>query len=181
MPSRDAVSRSIVSRASNPLFCQSLVTSANSGSARISRSTRGAQAVRSFRLSPWIVYWYWALLNFPPTRMSCTGCSPVWAPGTRASFPRIRAITSSAVTFRWSRSFRPMNSRPVLTVLPPPPPPPVKPITVSTAGSFPTMSTTFVSFSRMDWNETSCAARIPPVRRPVSCCGKNPFGTIVYR
>ena len=83
MPSRDAVSRSIVSRASNPLFCQSLVTSTNAGSARISRSTRGAQAVRSFRLSPWIVYWYCALLNLPPTRMSCTGCSDVWAPGTR--------------------------------------------------------------------------------------------------
>ena len=36
---------------------------------------------------------------------------------------------------------------------------------------------TAVSFSRMAGNEMSCAPAIEPIRRPVSCCGKNPLGT----
>jgi hypothetical protein len=41
-------------------------------------------------------------------------------------------------------------------------------LTFSTAGSPLMISTTCVSFSRMAWNEMSCAAWIVPVSRPVS-------------
>ena len=60
-------------------------------------------------------------------------------------------------------------------------PPPVKPTTVSTAGSLPTIATKASSLPCIDWNELLWSARSPPVTRPVSCWGKKPLGTIVYR
>ena len=46
-------------------------------------------------------------------------------------------------------------------------------------GSFITMSTNCVIFSFMAANEMSCAACTDPMTRPVSCCGKNPLGTMM--
>ena len=66
--------------------------------------------------------------------------------------------------------------RPVLLVVPRPPPPPVKAVAVATAGSVRTISTKRTIFSRMAWNDTSCAATRTPAIRPLSCCGKNPLG-----
>src|SRR5439155_11032 len=64
----------------------------------------------------------------------------------------------------------------ILLVVPRPPPPPVKAVAVATAGSVRTISTKRTIFSRMAWNDTSCAATRTPAIRPLSCCGKNPLG-----
>ena len=60
-------------------------------------------------------------------------------------------------------------------------PPPVKPTTLATAGSERTMPIKSASFWLMAWNEMLWSATIVPLSLPVSCCGKNPLGTIVYR
>src|SRR6266850_6789599 len=36
-------------------------------------------------------------------------------------------------------------------------------------------------FFCMAWKDVSWSAWMDPLRRPVSCCGKKPLGTIVYR
>ena len=41
-----------------------------------------------------------------------------------------------------------------------------------------TMSAIWVSFSCIAWNEMLWSACMPPINRPVSCCGKKPFGMI---
>ena len=58
-------------------------------------------------------------------------------------------------------------------------PPPVNAVTFSTAGSAMTMAMKLSSFSFIAWNEIDWSARMKPIMRPVSCCGKNPFGTTV--
>jgi len=62
-----------------------------------------------------------------------------------------------------------------------PKPPPVTAVTVSTAGSERTMFTICVILSCIDWKDAVWSARMKPTRRPVSCCGKNPFGITMYR
>ncbi len=57
-----------------------------------------------------------------------------------------------------------------------PPAPPVNATTLSMAGSFISVFTNCVSFPSIAWNEMLWSATIEPVSRPVSCCGKNPFG-----
>ena len=63
--------------------------------------------------------------------------------------------------------------RPVLYVVLPP----AKPTLVATAGSLITMFMNWVIFPFMAEKEMSCAACTDPLIRPVSCCGKKPFGT----
>ena len=111
-------------------------------------------------------------------RRSCTDWRNVGAPGMEASGPRRRAITSSDVRVRVSGEVRVMKRRPVLMAFPPPPPPPpVKPSTAATFSSLAIVLTTSASLSDIDWKEMSWDAWMPPARRPVSCCGKKPFGT----
>ena len=112
------------------------------------RRTRGSQARRSVMVSACSVYWYWAPAERPPTRMSCTGCTYRFAPGSCPSLPRRRAITASALIWRCARGFSEMNMLPLLRW-----PPPVNPTTVLTAGSCSTTSTKWCSFSRIAWKE----------------------------
>ena len=60
-------------------------------------------------------------------------------------------------------------------------PPPVKPTTLATAGSFIRMPTNWVIFLLISWKEMLWSARMPPISRPWSCCGKKPLGTMVKR
>ena len=60
-------------------------------------------------------------------------------------------------------------------------PPPVNPTAVSTAGSCLRMLTNCVSFCCISWNEMLWSAWMMPISRPVSCCGKKPFGMTSYR
>ncbi len=76
-----------------------------------------------------------------------------------------------------SRSFRGFNEMNICPLLRCPKPPlPVKAVTVSTAGSCITMATKSCSFFFMAWKEICWSARMKPMMRPVSCCGKKPFG-----
>ena len=59
--------------------------------------------------------------------------------------------------------------------------PPVKPTTLATAGSCWMMSTNCRSFWLIAWNEMLWSPTIPPISRPVSCCGKKPFGIMTNR
>ena len=77
----------------------------------------------------------------------------------------------SAVSFRSLLSFRPMNIRAVFAV------PERKPFELETPGSPCTAFTKKRSFFCIAWNEMSWSAWIEPLIRPVSCCGKKPFGT----
>ena len=74
-----------------------------------------------------------------------------------------------------------MNMRPWLMVLPPPPLPPVDADIVSIAGSACTIFTICSRIASIAWNEVSWSARIVPCMRPLSCCGKNPLGTLMNR
>ncbi len=85
-------------------------------------------------------------------------------------------MTWSTVSLRCDSGFSATNMKPELRCAPP-----VKPTTFSTAGSAPTMRMNSVSFSRIAWNEMLWSAWMPPMRRPVSCCGKKPFGIVTYR
>ena len=67
--------------------------------------------------------------------------------------------------------------RPVLVT----PLPPAKPITSPTAGSSFTMRTYCSIFCFIAGKEMSCEAWIMPMMRPVSCWGKKPLGTMMYR
>ena len=75
-----------------------------------------------------------------------------------------------------------MNNRATFVATPPGPlEPPVNPMTLPTAGSSVMTPTTACSLCCIAWNDVSCAAWMAPVSRPLSCCGKNPFGTIANR
>lgn len=69
--------------------------------------------------------------------------------------------------------------RPTKTLAELVPRPPVKPTTLSTAGSAPTIAVACLSFFSMDWNEMRWSAWMPPIICPVSCSGKKPFGTMM--
>ena len=60
-------------------------------------------------------------------------------------------------------------------------PTPTKPATPATSGSLRITSVTARCRSSKAWNDTSCAASVTPTIRPVSCCGRNPFGITTYR
>ena len=57
-----------------------------------------------------------------------------------------------------------------------PKPPPVTAVTLLTAGSPRTIATICAILSCIDWNDAVWSARMKPTSRPVSCCGKKPFG-----
>jgi len=95
------------------------------------------------------------------------------APGTWLSFGLSRAITWSAVASRSASGFRVAKRNPELVC-----PPPVKPATLSIAGSDRTISTNWRNFRRIAWKEMLWSARMPPMMRPVSCCGKKPLGIV---
>ena len=78
---------------------------------------------------------------------------------------------------RSSSGLRVMNMLPRVAA---PPPPPPKPHDVSTPGSSATMVDELRRASRfMASKEMSCSATMEPPRRPVSCCGKKPLGTMM--
>ncbi len=99
-------------------------------------------------------------------------------PGMVASLGRSRPITSSAVMRRTRTSLSVMKQLPVLAVLRPPP---VNAITFSTAGSSLTTLARRATRPAIACDEVDWSARIEPVSRPVSCCGKKPLGTRPYR
>ena len=109
-------------------------------------------------------------------RTSWTGTSQRFTPGSFASRTRSRATISPADTPRSFSGFSETNIVPELRE-----PPPVTAVRVSTAGSERTISTSRVIFCCIAWNELDWSARIQPIRRPVSCCGKKPFGISMYR
>src|SRR4030088_485525 len=71
-----------------------------------------------------------------------------------------------------------MNMRPLFETLPEPP---MNIPTCSTAGSFSTISPSACWCFIMAAGEASCPASDMPVSRPISCCGKKPFGMITNR
>jgi len=93
----------------------------------------------------------------------------------------MRPITSSALSPRSSSGLSCTNIRPALAAPLELPDPPVNAITLSTASSALTIDANCVSSLLIDWNDVSWSAWIAPVKRPVSCCGKKPLGTITYR
>lgn len=58
--------------------------------------------------------------------------------------------------------------------------PPVKPATFATFGFARMMRIISVNLSFIAWNDVVWSAWMPPIMRPVSCCGKKPFGTTMY-
>jgi hypothetical protein len=72
-----------------------------------------------------------------------------------------------------------MKTRPVLVVVPPPPP--GESTTVSTAGILLRDRGQLWIFCCIAWNEMSWSAMMLPFKRPVSCCGKKPFGTMIVQ
>ena len=122
-----------------------------------------------------------ALLWRPPTRMSWIGCRKSRAPGhLRRACARRRVITVGRCCRARQRLQRDEDDAGVGGP-PPPPPPPVKPTTLCTAGSCCTMSHESAQLLLIAWNEMLWSACRPPISRPVSCCGKKPFGTIAKR
>ena len=85
-------------------------------------------------------------------------------------------MTCSAETSRSPSGFSAMNTKPELVW-----PPPVKPTTLATAGSLPTIVMNSVSLSFISWNEMLWSAWMPPIMRPVSWVGNSPFGTSTNR
>ena len=61
------------------------------------------------------------------------------------------------------------------------PPAPIAIAIVATAGSLATMAPSASCLRIMSANEMSWAASEVPVMKPVSCCGKKPFGMITNR
>ena len=108
--------------------------------------------------------------------MSCAACRNVLAPATSDSGTRSCWITWSADSLRSVRSFSVTNMKPELVCVPP-----VKPATLFTFGLLCTMRIISENFSFIAWNDVDWSARMPPIISPVSCCGKKPFGTTMYR
>ena len=70
-----------------------------------------------------------------------------------------------------------MNILPLLIALFPP----TNAMLLLTAGSDMTISLNWRCFTRIASNDTSWDAWIDPLSRPVSCCGKNPLGTLMIK
>src|SRR6266496_1303006 len=116
IPSRPAVSRSMVSLSWRPAVCWSLATSRSCGSAWSFVSTRGAHAASSSRSGSSSVYWYCVRLTRLSTCRSCTAWRYSAMPGTEATRLRSRSITSPALALRCSRGLSVMESRPLFVV-----------------------------------------------------------------
>ncbi len=71
-----------------------------------------------------------------------------------------------------------MNIRPELSAWPLPP---IDIATLATSGSAWITAPTAFCRSSMAANEMSCPPSVMPTIRPVSCCGKKPFGMITNR
>ena len=85
-------------------------------------------------------------------------------------------MTSLALSRRSSSGFRLIWMRPLLIVVFVPSTP-MNDDRLSTAGSFRMMSASACWRSAMAANEIVCGASETPRITPVSCTGKNPFGT----
>ena len=85
-------------------------------------------------------------------------------------------MITSAWTFLSASGFNVMNIRPLFTVELPAPAPMNEP-SVATPGSASTMRAICCCNFSIAENEMSCDASVAPMIKPVSCCGKNPFGT----
>ena len=103
----------------------------------------------------------------------------VCTPATFSNGPRRRLITASDEMPRSDSGFRLTKRVPRLIELQPLDTPTVE-ATVATAGSRSTTSTTSRCRSSIAWNDTSGEASVEPTRMPVSCSGRNPFGSTVY-
>jgi hypothetical protein len=139
---------------------------------------RGAQAFSSARSGSWSVYSNWVREVRPPVRTSWVAWMKVRMPSTRSSFGRRRPITWKALASRSSRGLSVMYMRPELSAWPLPP---SDMPTVATAGSAWTMAPTFSCSACIAENEMSCDASVTPIMKPVSCCGKKPFGIATNR
>ena len=125
------------------------------------------------------VNWYCERAPRPPMRTSCAGTMNRSMPGMRVSWLRRRSTTRwVGMPSRSASGLRLMNSRPWLTEALNTEPPTEDP-TPATAGSASTMSRTRSCSSTMDLNEMSGEARVEPKIRPVSSCGKKPFGVLM--
>jgi hypothetical protein len=125
-----------------------------------------------------IAYWNCAPPWRPPPRRSCAENNVVCTPSTFSSGARRRAITSSDDMCRSDNGFRLTVRLPRLIALQPFDTPTVDP-TLATAGSRRITSTAARWRSSIAWNDTSGDARVEPIRMPVSCSGRNPFGSTV--
>ena len=96
------------------------------------------------------------------------------APVTWASRGRRRLITWSAEPSRCFNGFSEAKTKPELVWKPP-----VNPTMFSIAGSDCTILTNWRNLRRIAWNEMLWSARMKPMMRPVSCCGKKPFGMMM--
>ena len=176
MPSRAAVARSITSLAARPLFWASVFTSVSWGIRRIALSSTGAQWFRSARLSLWIVYWYCAALCAAADAHVLHGLQVEGRAGHRRKLrpEAVDDLVGRRLALRRAASGR-RRRGPVLVVVPPPPP--EKAMTVSTAGiGLDDLDQAHGSAAVIAWNEVSWSPRMLPLRRPVSCCGKEALG-----
>jgi len=125
------------------------------------------------------LYWYCVRLTRSSTVRSCTGCMKSWMPSTPARVGWSRRMTSVALTPRWASGFRLMRIRPLLTVTLVPSTP-MNDDRLSTAGSFRITAARACCRAAIAGNEIVCDASEMPWIVPVSCTGKNPFGTTTY-
>src|SRR5215831_12411365 len=115
----------------------------------------------------------------PPTVMSCAGCRNRFTPTSLAICGRSRLMICVAVAVRCSCGLRPTKNRAVLSVLPLPEP--KNEPTAATSGSFARTPATSRCSRFISVGETSCAASMMPIIRPLSWVGKKPFGMITNR
>ena len=89
-------------------------------------------------------------------------------------------MISEALEARAPRGLSEIERRPLLSVWFVPSEP-MNDATLATSGSASTTSATRRCTSIMRGNEISAGACVTPSTRPVSCCGKKPFGTTTAR
>ena len=176
MPSRAAVGRSITTVVCSPRVSWSLLTSASCGALCSAACRRGVQVRSASRSSLCSVYWYDAGALPPADAHVLDRHQPQIHTGL---LRELRAQPRDDLARRLARSFSGLSETNIVPELREPPP--VTAVTVSTAGSARTISTSRLIFCCIAWNELDWSARIQPIRRPVSCCGKKPFGISMYR
>ena len=178
-PSRIAASRSTTTWVRNPSFCWSVATFSSSGRSARRWRNFGAQTASSAGSVSTSVYWNCVRLTRVPICTSCTGWKNAVMPGMPAIACCSRAITTAAES-RWRTGFSAIDSRPVLGVALIVPAP-TNETTPVTAGSRRTISATCVCSVARRGIDTLCPASVTAMISPVSCCGRNPLGTIMYR
>ena len=121
------------------------------------------------------VYWYWVLDSRPPILMSCAACMYSVTPQHRLQ-RLVQAARSPGQTAAVCVlcGFNVMNIRPSFSVDGGAAGPDIG-ADAATAGSFITTPTPRW-MAAMPAGEIFCAASVMPRIRPVSCCGKKPFG-----